>query len=57
LKRAGAETRYVADRNQARLARKIAALAPDLVCYSTMSGEMPAWPLSTRESAVRVTPS
>jgi hypothetical protein len=41
LRRAGAETRYLADRNQARLARRVAALKPDLVCYSTMSGEMP----------------
>jgi hypothetical protein len=40
LRQAGAETRYLADRNQARLARKIAALSPRLVCYSTMSGEM-----------------
>lgn len=40
LMRAGAETRYLADRNRARLARRVAALAPDLVCYSTMSGEM-----------------
>ena len=40
LKRAGAETRYLAHRNQARLVRQVAALAPDLVCYSTMSGEM-----------------
>lgn len=40
LKRAGVETRYLAQRNQARLVRQIAALAPDLVCYSTMSGEM-----------------
>jgi radical SAM superfamily enzyme YgiQ (UPF0313 family) len=41
LRRAGAETRYLADRNQARLARRVAAARPDLVCYSTMSGEMP----------------
>jgi radical SAM superfamily enzyme YgiQ (UPF0313 family) len=40
LRRAGVETRYLADRNQARLARRVAAMAPDLVCYSTMSGEM-----------------
>lgn len=41
LKRAGYETRYLGSRNRARLVRQVAAMEPDLVCYSTMSGEMP----------------
>ncbi|HEY5999172.1 MAG TPA: radical SAM protein [bacterium] len=40
LKQAGARTSYLADRNRERLLRTVVASDPDLVCYSTMSGEM-----------------